>query len=602
MATVTQTYADNSYYDSSMKKTWTVSYTYNNFTASESTFTFGTPTITAKFVGSVGLYRRTEVSAYITIGSTYTGGYLWLDPYTYADTEFGGTAVSGASNATFTMTKRNSMPPSYPFPSNYVSHSRTLNTSDYFNSNNKTTKTVNISANFSLNLGTVANSSGTGDFSRYMGGPTITIGTLTLNAPPTFTASALSGDTNGYWAGATTVSTTISSASAKYGGNITSSSLTIGDQTVSGSGNGTLSIALANAGTFTPQVSVTDSRGQVTTKSLDAITVNPYLVPSVSFDVYRTNASGVKDDEGHCGLIIGQMTYTDALANLTEPSVSIDGTPIEDVVGATVTWYTGYSASTGVDATTEIDGTNITWADVASGSTVYALIDCDYDITGKFSEGLSYQIGIVANDSIDGHSTPIIQTLSTAFYTIDFQAGGKEIAFGAPANDDVTNYEEGLFKCAMSFRLKDHLIWIGTRSEYDDAVDDGKMPEHSIVIITDEYADYVVEQGTSGNWTYRKWDSGTLEQWYESGDTTYAITTARGNLYTGNWLSSTYPIEFVGYPRSSASVSLGTTAYAVFAQVDNRFTDTAWIRGVCGSSIASSSGYHFSIYAIGRWK
>ena len=491
MATVTKTFVENQ--QTTYRATWTINISQSTITVTGDTFTRIAPVLTAKYVYAGKTKGIVSASVKTNTGGSHTNYYGYYRDY-----------GDMASGTTYTIAGGNSNVTEY--------------TRYYFNSSNPTVKTMDIVATLEgITLYSDAVSGGESVmFNSYDSNTPVSLGilgTMTLDAPPTFTASALSKDTDGYWAGATTVSTRISSASAKYGGNIVSSSLTIGSQTVSGSGNGTLSIALANAGTFTPQVSVTDSRGQVTTKSLDAITVNPYLVPSVSFDVYRTNASGVKDDEGHCGLIIGQMTYTDAIANLAEPSVSIDGTPIEDVVGATVTWYTGYSSSTGVDPTTEIDGTNITWADVASGSTVYALIDCDYDITGKFSEGLSYQIGVVANDSIDGHSTPIIQTLSTAFYTIDFQAGGKEIAFGAPANDDVTNYEEGLFKCAMSFRLKDHLIWIGTRSEYDDAVDDGKMPEHSIVIITDEDADYIVEQGTSGIWTYRKWSSGIAECW-----------------------------------------------------------------------------------------
>lgn len=114
--------------------------------------------------------------------------------------------------------------------------------------------------------------------------------------------------------------------------------------------------------------------------------------------------------------------------------------------------------------------------------------------------------------------------------------------------------------------------------------------------------DYVVEEGANTYGTYRKWNSGVLEQWYEDGGRQYAITAQRGNLYTGDWISIAYPVEFVGFPSTSASLSLGTTAYALFAQTDNRFTATAWVRGVCGSSISSSIGFHFAIHAIGRWK
>ena len=587
MATVSKTFVEDLNPD--YKATWTISANASDFTVSGSTFSPPIPNVNARYVYSSKNYAKASVYGYSKItgpGGQYTSsGAHW-----YRGTYTGSTAVASTSGTTYALSKTET-------------YTNTANTSTYWNSNNPTIRTLALSFEvYSMELGSFKGSEDLGNQPNYYRlYNTVNFGTVcyaTLDAPPTFTASALSKDTDGYWAGATTVSTRISSASAKYGGNITSSSLTIGDQTVSGSGNGTLSIALANAGTFTPQVSVTDSRGQVTTKSLDAITVNPYLVPSVSFDVYRTNASGVKDDEGHCGLIIGQMTYTDALANLAEPSVSIDGTPIEDVVGATVTWYTGYSASTGVDATTEIDGTNITWADVASGSTVYALIDCDYDITGKFSEGLSYQIGIVANDSIDGHSTPIIQTLSTAFYTIDFQAGGKEIAFGAPANDDVTNYEEGLFKCAMSFRLKDHLMWIGTRSEYDDAVDDGKMPEHSIVILTDEDADYVVEEGTSGIWTYRKWSSGKVDCWGSASSsslTWYAYPT--GLYYNSPALTVTYPFAIYS-PCISATVTYcgGNIGWALATHASDTTTNVSIIRNGNSGQVIVDIAVH------GRWK
>ena len=64
-------------------------------------------------------------------------------------------------------------------------------------------------------------------------------------------------------------------------------------------------------------------------------------------------------------------------------------------------------------------------------------------------------------DTAQGSSTPITQILSTAYYTIDFKAGGKEIAFGSPANDDLTDIDGkdcsdiGLFKCEMNTLFND---------------------------------------------------------------------------------------------------------------------------------------------------
>lgn len=79
-------------------------------------------------------------------------------------------------------------------------------------------------------------------------------------------------------------------------------------------------------------------------------------------------------------------------------------------------------------------------------------------------------------------------------------------------------------------------IWIGTQAEY--IAQKESIPENTFCIITDDTtaedieaeiaevkksinkiietrADYVIEQGTSNGWTYRKWASGIAECWGE---------------------------------------------------------------------------------------
>ena len=46
--------------------------------------------------------------------------------------------------------------------------------------------------------------------------------------------------------------------------------------------------------------------------------------------------------------------------------------------------------------------------------------------------------------------------------------------------------------------------------------------------------DYVKDQGTSGSWYYRKWNSGKIELWYTSGATTVSPTTSSGNGWYRN--------------------------------------------------------------------
>ena len=268
---------------------------------------------------------------------------------------------------------------------------------------------------------------------------TIVTYTITLDVAPTI-GTVTGSYASPQYAGLGTYTANIASASAAYGGDVASVTLTVGPdsvtQTYSSSTISSETIALVPsvAGTYTPTITVEDSRGQTTTTNLTQITVNPYVAPSLNFDVFRTNSSGVKDDEGTYGLITAAVTFTDAVATLTQPAVTIDGTPTNNV-----TWYSSYSSSTGVSSAIS------DWTTISSGDTIYGLIN------GSFSGSQSYVVGVVITDSEGGSSPNITQTLSTAFYTIDFQAGGKEIAFGAPANDNLVNYPDGLFKCAMDF-------------------------------------------------------------------------------------------------------------------------------------------------------
>lgn len=58
-------------------------------------------------------------------------------------------------------------------------------------------------------------------------------------------------------------------------------------------------------------------------------------------------------------------------------------------------------------------------------------------------------------------------------------------------------------------------------------------------------ADYVIEEGASGSWKYRKWNSGKIEAWYE-GSVTCSATTSRGNVYISTY-SLTIPNNVIGF-------------------------------------------------------
>ena len=321
---------------------------------------------------------------------------------------------------------------------------QTLSTSTYFNSSTKTSKTLAItlrSAGWSIVAESGSGGSGSGSWSQGTGSAT-----LTLNAPPTFSeAFSYTGDFSGVpYAGKTTANVTLSSLSAKYGGDFSGvgkAEFTIGSVTATKANpanNDVLSIALNTVGTFTPTVKVTDSRGQVTTHTLPAITVQGYVAPSVTFGTERTTSTGAPNDEGTYAVITPTFTFTDAIATLSAPTLAVTD---DGGVGRTptVTWYSTRAA----------DGTlsgSVTWANLSSGDTVYGLVS----ITNGFNTQKSYQISVTPEDS-EGTGTTITQTLGSAFYTVDFYAGGHGIAFGQPAS--TTGFE-----CNMSALFKDDVL------------------------------------------------------------------------------------------------------------------------------------------------
>lgn len=379
--------------------------------ASDATFKITIPTVQASITG-----YGVSSPVWVSLGLIYTAGQgynvygegLWLK---YGSTKLGVLrgyatyAVNADAYANITWTTANSF---------------TLNTSDYFNSSNSTTRSLTFSAVAPQSCTVVGYDSVDqgSDGCTNPSDKTLNNITVTLDVPPTFNSTQVSFDTPYVYTGLTTASVTISDATAYYGGTISDVTLQIGTATDSISGDGTLSILLDTVGTFTPTVTATDSRGQTKTITLDPITVSGYNAPTVSFTADRTDSTGVPDDEGTYATLDATFRFTDVVANLIAPSVVLtdeNGTQTTP----TVTWYSSRAA----------DGTlsgSVTWSNLSYGDTVYGLVP-------GLNTNYSYQISVRPRDT-QGTGTAVIQTVAPAFYTVDFLAGGHGIAFGQPAS------------------------------------------------------------------------------------------------------------------------------------------------------------------------
>lgn len=452
MATITNSYRETSDDDGGVSyglrgySTWTFSLTGSNMTVSTSSFVPAT-TMTAKYVcpsnySVIANMGKVESAFFLKIGSTQlmevhhdksrTDGYMRGE-------------VDMRNNTVYTTSVTERYPAS-------------ISTSSVFNSSNSTSITATIGAyNSFLSFSSSYNGSDLCSGYQYSGTGSSwgNLFTVTLDAPPTFNSTQVSfiNDYDGdAYVGLTTAKVTLSSLSAKYGGTISSATLTIGNQTATRTSNGVLSILLDSAGMFTPTVTVTDSRGQVTTKTLNPIVVKSYVAPSMGFSVERTDSSGVENDEGECAVVEANIDWTDAVATLTAPTVVVrdpNGIP----VSAIISWYKDGALTTAIS-----DWSTITSSDMP----IYCLIDnANHD---ALNTQYSYQITLTPNDSL-GSGLPITQTIGSAFYTIDFLAGGHGIAFGKPASQEI-------FECNMDAQFnKDLVAQDMTSTEVDDFVD-----------------------------------------------------------------------------------------------------------------------------------
>lgn len=245
---------------------------------------------------------------------------------------------------------------------------------------------------------------------------------VTLNAPSSWVPSfdfAISGSTalvgDKYYVGKSGVSFKVSNISLPGNATKNASQSTIAFQgstvAISGAEATLTKNPIAQPGTLAATAKVVDSRGRSSTKTL-SITAYSHASPTISqFAVRRCDADGSPNEEGtSCAVTVHASAVSDAGAH--------------NLSALTLKW--------------RIYGTS-TWSDaldiLASNGTELLIPDVE------FGTGNQYELVVDATDDAGFKSTATAM-LYKAFMTMDFKAGGRGIAFGAPATEDG-------FHCAM---------------------------------------------------------------------------------------------------------------------------------------------------------
>lgn len=123
--------------------------------------------------------------------------------------------------------------------------------------------------------------------------------------------------------------------------------------------------------------------------------------------------------------------------------------------------------------------------------------------------------------------------------------------------------------------------------------------ENYLVLTTKNASDYVVAQGSSGGWPYRKWENGWAECWHATKVTPKTFT-ANGTLYYTDIITIPYPFNFTSAPVAFVSTY---NSNVIGATMNGNDLGSISLRMITTTNTASDyADRTIKIYVSGRWK
>ena len=124
------------------------------------------------------------------------------------------------------------------------------------------------------------------------------------------------------------------------------------------------------------------------------------------------------------------------------------------------------------------------------------------------------------------------------------------------------------------------------------------------LLSTKNVQDYVIAQGSSGNWRWRKWNSGVAECWQRYSYETPAMVAVGGIFYSPKNVGGlAYPFEFIAKPTELVSCdgNIGGWYAAANELPTNTTTETGYYHFFSAKS-RPADYIAMNIHEIGRWK
>ena len=323
----------------------------------------------------------------------------------------------------------------------------------------------------------------------------------------------------------------------------------------------------------TVRCTVTDSRGLSAYEDFE-IAIHPYAPPAITgARLYRADGDGAASDSGTH--IAGRAT-----ANYS----SIGG---ENAVAIRGYWKAvGGSYGSGEALSSGVTG-------IISGSAV-------------ISADRSYVAKLVITDSL-GNTAEFEDSIPTERVAFHLKEGGNGAAFGKAAETEYVlelaeDWElKGGKKAGAGILQTTAATDLNAAAEKIAVLDgDGTVRYRTPAeLLADLGADYIVEQGTSDGWAYRKWSSGTAECWLlESKTVTGSPSSILGTAYYISTVLTDFPAIFSEPPRGYGSGRLGSGIGWLTCIPNEKASITLFITGNANSTEAKVD----SLLLTGRWK
>lgn len=213
----------------------------------------------------------------------------------------------------------------------------------------------------------------------------------------------------------------------------------------------------------------------------------------------------------------------------------------------------------------------------------------DYNATGRFK--IVKTVWNVLKDRYDSMELGDLSiSLSEALgvnsnITISGGGGGGVVSTSVPTANVISEFDNTAHMNSTDM----------TAQEVDDFVD-------NIGGGGSAFADKVVEQGTSGIWTYRKWNSGIAECWYSNSFTvnfdTQVVSSLRTSTTTNSVAMPSFLTSVTEYNVSGYNT--GTTGWATL--VTGAISGSNIILSCMGWTTAGNQTIAANIYIKGTWK